>query len=222
MNNHKKTKHPELLKKKKKRGRGRPRKYPPKAIGDFESTKYEVFFNNPPRCPEEGKNIDVHNVVIQVFDFIYNEGNKDKLFSHPEKYEDNPILKNLYNDAPVSDKPRNQKVCDEVFYEYLHNFKSKTNEKYFSLLVKFVLLFRECYDRSKNKDNKEEKKAVTDHILPEGLPDLCNEFYGEFMDPNNFFGLDEPDKNEIIEIIQHFCIWLFKSEYTKSKLSLAN
>ena len=63
---------------------------------------------------------------------------------------------------------------------------------------------------------------MTDHILPEGLPDLCNEFYGEFMDPNNFFGLDELDKNEIIEIIQHFCIWLFKSEYTKSKLSLAN
>lgn len=115
MNNHKKTKHPELLEGQPKRGRGRPRKYPPKAIGDFESTKYEVFFNNPPRCPEEGKNIDVHNVVIQVFDFIYNEGNKDKLFSHPEKYEDNPILKNLYNDAPVSDKPRNQKVCDEVF-----------------------------------------------------------------------------------------------------------
>ena len=101
-------------------------------------------------------------------------------------------------------------------------FKNKTNRKFFSLLIKFVLLFRECYDISKNRD-LEEKKAVTDTISPEGLPDLCNEFYGEFMEPNNFFGIYEPnEKSEIIEIIQHFCIWLFKNEYTKSKLSLAS
>ena len=43
------------------------------------------------------------------------------------------------------------------------------------------------------------------------------------MEPNNFFGIEDQDeKNEIIEIIQHFCIWLFKNEYTKSKLSLAS
>jgi hypothetical protein len=64
---------------------------------------------------------------------------------------------------------------------------------------------------------------VTDTLPPEGLPDLCNEFYGEFMEPNNFFGISElEEKNEIVEIIQHFCIWLFKNEYTKSKLSLAS
>ena len=95
------------------------------------------------------------------------------------------------------------------------------------LILKMIqinkLLFQVKIIQNINIQNMiQEKKAVTDHILPEGLPDLCNEFYGEFMDPNNFFGLDEPDKNEIIEIIQHFCIWLFKSEYTKSKLSLAN
>ena len=60
-------------------------------------------------------------------------------------------------------------------------------------------------------------------LTPEGLPDLCNEFYGEFMEPNDFFGIDnQEEKNEIIEIIQHFCIWLFKNDYTKSKLSLAS
>ena len=123
-----------------------------------------------------------------------------------------------------SSKPKNEKTCDEVFYEYLHTFINKTNKTYFSLLLKFILLFRECYDISKTKDSKDEiKKAVTDTITPEGLPDLCNEFYGEFMEPNNFFGIENNDeKNEIIEIIQHFCIWLFKNEYTKSKLSLAS
>lgn len=55
----------------------------------------------------------------------------------------------------------------------------------------------------------------------ETLPELCNTFYVEFLDANQFFDLEEKDKNEIIEIIQHFCIWLFKNDYTKSKLSLA-
>ena len=81
----------------------------------------------------------------------------------------------------------------------------------------------ECYDISKNKEVKGEKQVVTNKITPNGLPDLCNEFYREFMEQNNFFGIDEQEeRNEIIEIIQHFCFWLFKNEYTKSKLSLAS
>ena len=189
---------------------------------DFWSTKYDSFFNNPPRCPEEGKTIDVHNIIIQDFDFIYKGKHMNKLFSHPKSYDENPILKNLYDSAPFSDKQKNSKSCDEVFYEYLHTFKTKTNEKYFSLLVKFILLFRECYEINESKkSNKIDKKDFTEDLPSEGLPDLCNDFYVEFMDSNDFFGLDENDKNEIIEIILHFCYWLFKNKYIKSKLLLA-
>ena len=166
----------------------------------------------------------MEELAKEVFNFLYEGSYAYKLFSHPKSYEENPILLNLVKNNEIVNKPKNEKTCDEVFYEYLYTFKNKTNRKFFSLLTKFVLLFRECYDNSKTKDSKEEiKKAVTDSIPPEGLPDLCNEFYGEFMEPNNFFGIEEnEEKNEIIEIIQHFCIWLFKNEYTKSKLSLAS
>ncbi len=206
-----------------KRGRGRPRKYPPKTAGDFETTKYEIFFNNGNRAPEEGVTFEMLPLVQEVFTFLYQAPTANKFFSSPKTYEENPILDNLVNNREISTKPKNEKTCDEVFYEYLYNFKNKTNKKYFSLLLEFILLFRECYDISKTKDSKDEvKKPVTNSISPEGLPDLCNEFYGEFMEPNNFFGLDQDDKSEIIEIIQHFCIWLFKNEYTKSKLSLAS
>ena len=224
MNNHKKTKHPELLEGLPKRGRGRPRKYPPKTSGDFEATKYDIFFTLNNRGPEEGETYDIVSLVQENFTFLYEGQYANKLFSSPKSYKENPILNNLANNAEISQKIKNEKVCDEVFYEYLATFKDKTNKKFFSLLIKFILLFRECYDISKNKDLKEEeKKSVTDNTTPEGLPDLCNEFYGEFMDPNNFFGIYEPEeKGEIIEIIQHFCIWLFKNEYTKSKLSLAS
>ena len=193
-------------------------------MGDFETLKYDVFFNENHRTKEENKEIDIKNVINEVFDFIYKGKYSNILFSHPKSYEENPVLKKLFENAPISKADKNSKNCNDVFYEYLCEFKEKTNEKYFKLLLKFVLLFRECYDINKTKEVKvQEKKAVTDYISPEGLPDLCNEFYGEFMESNGFFGLDEnEEKNEIIEIIQHFCIWLFKNEYTKSKLSLAN
>ena len=84
-------------------------------------------------------------LTSEVYDFLYQGPYEGKLFSHPKNYEENPILKNLVKDSDVSSKPKNEKTCDEVFYEYLHTFKKKTNKKYFSLLVKFVLLFIECY-----------------------------------------------------------------------------
>ena len=162
-------------------------------------------------------------MVQNVFNSIYLGPYKSKLFSQPNNYQENTILKNLATSAPLTNKPKNEKTCDDVFYEYLYTFKDKSNDKYFTLLMKFVILFRECYDVSKNKESTGAREAVTNKLTPEGLPDLCNEFYGEFMEPNNFFGIeDQDDKNEIIEIIQHFCIWLFKNEYTKSKLSLAS
>ena len=182
-----------------------------------------MFFTFNNRGPEEGKNIDILSLVEEAFSFIYQSPKSDKLFSKPETYRENSILNNLANQSPISTKPKNERTCDEVFYEYLNIFQTKTNQKFLLLMTKFVLLFRECYDVSKNKNLKEEdKKAITNVLTPEGLPDLCNEFYGEFLEPNDFFGIHESyEKNEIIEIIQHFCIWLFKQDYTKSKLSLA-
>ena len=212
-----------MLEGQEKRGRGRPRKYPPKPASDFESTKYDNFFNLANRKAEEGVKLDIPLLVQNVFNSLYQGPYKDKLFSKPNNIKENSILNNLYTNAELPNKPKNEKTCEEVFYEYLYNFKDKVNDKYFILLMKFVILFMECYDISKNKEVKGEKQAVTNKITPEGLPDLCNEFYGEFMEQNNFFGIDEQDeRNEIIEIIQHFCIWLFKNEYTKSKLSLAS
>ena len=139
------------------------------------------------------------NIVKNVFNSIYLGPYKSKLFSQPKNYLENPILNNLATSSPLPNKQKNEKTCDDAFYEYLNTFKDKANDNYFTLLLKFVLLFRECYDVSKNKENNGTKEAVTNKLTPEGLPDLCNEFYGEFMEPNNFFGIeDQKDKNEII------------------------
>ena len=190
---------------------------------DFESTKYTNFFNLNNRGPEKDKNIDIKYIVEEVFKFIYQGPYSEKLFSQPSNYKENPILNNLLLKSEVTDKPKSQRCCDEVFYEYLSIFIKNTNQKYFSLLLKFILLFRECYDISKNKEVIDENKMpVTNTLPPEGLPDFCNEFYNEFLEQYEFFGISDPcERDEFVEIIQHFCLWLFKNEYTKSKLSLA-
>ena len=123
----------------------------------------------------------------------------------------------------IQNKVGNVKTCDDAFSEYLISFMNKTNRKYFSLMLKLILLFRECYDIIKNKDkNEEEKQAVTNSLSPQELPELCNEFFA-FLEDNGFFGIiGIGEGNDIVEIILHFCTWLFKNKYTLSKLSLAS
>ena len=223
LNYHIKTKHPELVTGQSKRGRGRPRKYP-LLENKFETCRYDGFFHQPHRRIETGTQINIKEIVEKVFDFIYKGKYTDKLFSHPENYTENFILDNLIKNTKFPIKQKIEANCDEAFYEYLSAFKNKCNEKYYTLLLKFVLLFRGCYDVHCNRNIPEDqKKPVTNKITPEKIPELCNEFYGEFLDQNNFFGIeDEDDRNEIIDIIQHFCVWLFNNDYTKSKLSLAS
>ena len=214
------TRHPEFQEGSVIRGRGRPKKYPlANNKSDFETNKFENFFNLNNRGPEEGKIIDLNSLIEDVFKFIYQGQNSDKLFSKPKNYKDNPILNNISIGKEISNKNKKEKTCDDIFYEYLSTFKDKTNQNYFSLIIKFVILLREFYNDYKNKEIEEkDKHEVTDSISAEELPDLCNNFYGDFLEANNFFGLKE-ERNEIIEIIQHFCIWLFKNDYTKSKLT---
>ena len=193
---------------------------------DFENMKYPYFFDQAKRKAEVGKNLDddMPNLVQKIFDELYKGEFKDKLFSCPKSVEEEPILNYLSKKTELDEKiPKNERQCNMVFYEYLKSFKNLINDKYFILITKFVLLFRECFDLTKNKDKTQEERAkLVGTLTPEGLPYLCNEFYGEFLINNEFFGInDQDDRDEIIELIQHFCIWLYKNEYTKSKLSLA-
>ena len=224
LNNHIAIKHPPKLEELQ-RAKGRPRKYSPNKSkhSNTRKNKFDNFFNKYGRNPIVGQYIEIFSLVEEVYSFIYESPYAKNLFSKPKSYRDIPILYNLVSKTKIGNKPKNEITCDEAFLKYLNTFMNKTNRKYFSLMLKFVLLFRECYNLIKNKGKKEEeKKTVTNYLPPEELPDLCNEFYAGFMELNDFFGINDiNDKNEIVSIIQHFCYWLFLKEYTKSKLLLA-
>ena len=228
MNRHQNRKHGVKANKK-----GRSRKYESNTIQRINEKKYGVlFFNNDIRRQIKEEIIDVHNIVYQTFYFIYNGKYANKFYSHPKSLEENSILKNLYNDEPISNEDKNKKNCDDIFYEYLKECRDKTNKKYFSFLLKFIIIFRECYCVNQTVHlNEEEKKNIIGHLSLVKLPKFCNDFYYDFLSKYNYFDLFEKEKeneneNEnknktIIEAIQHFCYWLYKNKYTPYLVSLA-
>lgn len=93
-------------------------------------------------------------------------------------------------------------------------------------MLKFVILFREfnAIFYSKNFKN-EEKNNILEYLCPQDLPLICNHFFSEFLEKNKFFDLfmnKTENIDEIIDIIQHFCFWLLKNEYTNFRLSIAD
>ena len=89
-------------------------------------------------------------------------------------------------------------------------------------MLKFTILFRECINTLRNNLVKQEhqsenKKFYSEIYNAETVPDICNDFFVDFMEPKNFYGLH---KEELIELIQHFCYWLYSNEYTQSHLTL--
>jgi hypothetical protein len=88
-------------------------------------------------------------------------------------------------------------------------------------MIKFIVLFRECINRLRadlvKKD--QQNKLYSEIYNCENVPEVCNDFLLEFMEPYDYFGMN---KDEIIELIQHFCYWLNLKEYTHLNLTLLN
>ena len=223
LGNHKNTKHSSQTQPIEKKSRGRPRKYEgvPKAAANPE-LEYTNYFKKDYRKKIEGEEFNMADIAKLIFDDIFVKFS-DKIFNPIIHYTDNPILYNIFNEVQPVDKPKETKMADDIFYEYVKYSKENVNKNYFILVVKFIILFRECFNNShKIKSGEAEilKKEFSAYNNAETLPDLCNEFVTEFMELNNYFGIESVhDRDEIIDIIQHFCAWLFLKGYTASRLT---
>lgn len=203
LNNHIKTKHAHLIEIPS-RGRGRPRKNPneheSRDLVQSQETKFATFFETSLRVRiEEEEDYNIITAAQDNFNSIYTRY-KEKLFKDISSPSDYPLI-NAQSGNQVN-------VC---LWKYLENCKDKTNRDYFDFLFKFVVLLRE-YLFLKKEDYSE--KGITDSI-----PDEFNEFVSDFMDSNEYFGLE---LNELIEAIQHLGYWIWENHYTSSKLSLVN
>ena len=204
---------------------------------DNNETKLENLFDDTKRRIRDNEQYTIVEMMKAVFHDIF-VVYKNYIENKYEKPDDNLLLKLICKIYKSEDRKKleesflKNKTCDSIFIEYLEYLSKLCNKEYFLFAFKFIVLFRECINKYKNVElmnrkcilNEEIPDDVTEYTQQynaDQVPDLCNEFYTDFMENGNFFGLNtEEDRNEFIEIIQHFCYWLFKKSFTSSKLTL--
>lgn len=205
LNNHIKTKHSHLTDSVT-RGRGRPRKIGMEDfVGENESfdMKYRNFFESIDRKKGEEEEYDFEKTMTENFDnlFLKYKGVIFKGISSPDEFQLNNISSSIDS-------------CDYAFRKYLSYVSERVKKDYFDFVYKYIVLFRESINIKKEKEGLIE---YTSKNSAEIVPDCCNDFVGDFLEVNDNFNLD---LNELIEIIQHSCQWLWENGYTTSKLSL--
>lgn len=174
--------------------------------------KFKLFFIKEERRKNEGESNNFAELCKQALAELQNDF-KDKIFLKVTNIDEHPFLKELetqFENAGAAEKT----FCDQIFASYCVEFFPQTNRNYFIFLVKFVTLFRECINHFKTGEGVKEHTQTNS---ADGVPDLCNEFITEFMENNDNFNLET---TELIEIIQHFCNWLYDNKYTTSRLTL--
>jgi hypothetical protein len=168
---------------------------------------------------QAGEEKNPYSLLEENFLDIFEKYNED-IFLHKD-FEKDPFLnliKNNENNETEKDKILN---ADDIFYFYLKEFYIETNKEYLHFMMKFVVMFRQCLNKIKDKESfstPDPENYFTQKNNTEGLPDFCNEFIMDFMEPKEYFGMDV---NELIEITQHLCHWLYSKQYTTSRLTLA-
>lgn len=180
---------------------------------------FKNFFDFPKRRKRDSLScLIIKDFIECVFTEIYV---KYKNFL-PCKYEnvDDIALFRLIKEKNSKEDVIKERNCDDCFYDYLKMVSEKANQEYFLFAFKFCVLFRECVNKYKAKD-MESGMNYTEYRNADLVPDLCNEFITDYMEDSKYFGMDSIEcKNEFIEIIQHFCFWLYDIGYTNSRLTL--
>ncbi len=181
----------------------------PLPLFDKEPMKFKNYFDRDYRRRIIGEEyLNMEELVKNAFYHLF-MNYRNKLFSNLNSITDH----NLYNKILEASSGMIATTADEIFGKYIVGVFPQANKEYFLFVVKFVVLFRECINISKSDISGE----FTSTGNTENVPDMCNEFITEFMETNEFFGLD---LNELIEIIQHFCNWLYENKFTTSRLTL--
>ena len=238
--NHRKAKH-NYEETSEKRKRGRPPKsknknkeiiYRKNTYNNFfkkekrkkKNDNLENFMINSNKIKQILRNIfDEYKYILKVdeaenysfFKFISNNWEKEESDLSKECLRDNNIKRdiNLSSNAKMT-------ILDGVFIIYLKEISKITNIDYFSFIIKFIVILREFINKSKeslvSKDIEGQPKAYYSQVYnAEIVPEICNNFFNSL--PNNNYNLD---KNELIEIVQHFCYWLYDNHYSLSHLVL--
>jgi hypothetical protein len=200
--------------------------------------QYISFLDTERRRPQSNEkeiSLDLIKQYIKEGFFLY----KDIMYIKREKVEDYPLYKTLIemweNEKPkieydstteeiekqiknkMEHTSNNKSVLiDKIFCLYLKELSKLTNNEYFIFIIKFIILFREYLNESK-KDINDINKEYTTMKNGNLIPEYCNDFFNDFLEMKNYFNLD---RNEFIELVHHFCYWLYDNNFAPAHLSI--
>ena len=200
------------------RGRGRPKKdtgdsfNPVKSL--YNPSTFE-FFKSPDKV---GETLDLRPSLEEIYNELYNLKEENKCST----FEEFPFFKKILEanlNPPQLDGETSK--CDEIFSEYLIKVSKNTRSEFFTRLVKFVCLFRDCLNKvNQDKNKNEEGLEFSEVTNAEDAPDISNDFVTEYLETDvEKYGFS---KEDAVDLTQNFCQWLYDNNFTCSKLSLIN
>lgn len=221
---HQKLKHD--TNKKRKKGRGRPKKEQNEDI--IEKKRFNpintTFFAKEERT---GKTpISMINICIdKAFNELYLDNNtkvyEGRNIRIYESIEEHPFLSKFKKDK--HDIYKNvinlHEITDTIFINYLNKMSTFCNQEYYIELIKFVTLFREHINIVNiNKENFGTIKEYTEMEDAENIPNYCNSFINEFLFPKGDDSEFILSKDECIDLIQNICFWMYENNFTSSRI----
>jgi hypothetical protein len=153
------------------------------------------------------------HIIEEEKDMSDGQTEKTKLisFETTQSYHDSIKIKNFN--------------IDECLIEYLCFVFNHTNKEYFHFSLLFIILLREflnsgLINKSSFITNANIEYSSDPNVTPQEIPNYCESFMADFLEPHNYYDIYDPE--EILQIIQHFCYWLFDKGYTTLRITLVN
>jgi hypothetical protein len=209
------------------KGRGRPKKDIGVTLNTIKLLYNPAtfdFFKHPERT---GETSNLHECLETVFNDVYLHlrNTSEELSTKITPYHSasqHPFFLKIIEIFQNPRTPDENSKCEEVFAFYIYKVSKLACPEFFTKVLKFITLFRECL----NQINKDKCKTKTEEISyeyselfnAEDAPDISNEFVTEFLGPDSM--IFDFSREEAIDITQNFCQWMYDNNYTCSKLSL--
>ena len=113
-------------------------------------------------------------------------------------------------------------TCDDIFALFLIEVSKIFTEKFYKTIVIFIKSYRDCLNKVgweilqqyKSLDKEPTHLEFTSVKSGDFIPDVCNDFLNIYL-PSH---LPSFDKYFAIVLINHFCDWIYKFNFTKIKI----
>lgn len=209
--------------------------------------KYIEFYNDENKISLFIDNTDPKEKIKQSFNsdlvlnFVNESSNYENIEQHPfykyiienwdkdeTKTEKKYFIQKIKNNYVSKSNNRRFKKCnipiDKIFLSYLKKLNKNLNNHYLHNIILFIISFRKFINHLK-------QAQITADIMKPGLneftqlfnasdmPEVANDFFNDFL-PKYSGIINNEIRKDFIDIIQHFCFWLYDNNYSEGILSL--